>query len=167
MNLIALTTIMNHTLETMNLGWGTKVSFGVASYNIDKTSLTHFFIFDYHYLNQLLQESEATVTQNEVIPTHVPSSLEELHALLSPLGLSWSNQTSSIRPIEQVKFCKISSQPSTSAQPLVVTHSVIVNADFSWQAFVHGHVIRPMSSNPLSSIPTNLDRSHWLNLCQF
>ena len=63
-----------------------------------------------------------------------------------------------------MKLCKISSRPSTSAQPLVVTHSVIVNADFSWQASVHGHIIQPTSSNPLSSIPVNLNQSSLSNL---
>ena len=93
-----------------------------------------------------------------------PGSLEELHASLSSLRPSWSDQTSSTKPVEQVKLCKISSQPSTSAQPLVVTHSVIVNADFSWQASVHGHIIQPTSSNPLSSIPVNLNQSSLSNL---
>ena len=77
-----------------------------------------------------------------------------------PLGPSWSDQTPTDKLIQQIKLCKIASLPSTSAaatQPLIVTHSLIVHADYSWQAFVHGHEVVPTVTNPLYGYPKYLD----------
>ena len=53
--------------------------------------------------------------------------------------------------------CVRLSTSATATQPLVVTHSLIVHADYSWQAFVHGHEVVPMVTNPLYGYPKYLD----------
>ena len=88
-------------------------------------------------------------------------TLSELRSSILPLGPSWSDQIPTDKdPIEQIKLCKIASQPSTSVvdiQPLVVSHSLIVHADLSWQAFVHDREVVPTATNPLSGFPKHLD----------
>ena len=44
-----------------------------------------------------------------------------------------------------------------ATQPLVVTHSLIVHADLTWQAFVHDREVVPMAKNPLCGFPKHLD----------
>ena len=54
--------------------------------------------------------------------------------------------------------------PTTSTQPLVVTHCITVRNDFSWTAFVHGHCVSDSVSPILSSIPKQLNRDSLISL---
>ncbi len=100
-------------------------------------------------------------------PQSPVTSLDELYAriTMTKLKYSWSNQTVSVtKPIEKLQFCKISSQPSGTAQPLVVTHCIIVYPDFSWEVFVYGHKVVPSPTNPLSSIPQAVNEQSLVHL---
>ena len=78
--------------------------------------------------------------------------------------LSWIDQTSERQPLNQIKLCKISSQPSTSAQPLVITHYLLINNDCTWNLFVHGHKVIPATNGLLSVIPNVLNQQMFLKL---
>ncbi len=91
-------------------------------------------------------EPQSDETQSPVCP------LGELYATVK-LKPSWSDQTATTKAIDKLKFCKISSLPSDTAQPLIITHCLIVYPDFSWEVFVYGRKVVPSPTNPLSSIP--------------
>ena len=106
----------------------------------------------------MLQESISAVpsTSNKEQNVEV-NTLEDFHDRVVPtLDMTWSNQTSPERPITAIKLCKISSEASTSSQPLVITHTLLVNVDLSWELFVHGHKVDAGNTKVLSSIPFTL-----------
>ena len=72
---------------------------------------------------------------------------------LSTLGRSNTKINDDTVPLSQIKLCKISSQPSSSTQPLVVTHSLLIDSDCTWQLFVYNHKVVPSPSSSLSMIP--------------
>jgi len=98
--------------------------------------------------------------------TTSPSSINELHSLVSSICQHWVDQTlnDDTVPLSQVKLCKISSQPSSSTQPLVVTHSLLIDSDCTWQLFVYNHKVVPSPSSPLSMIPAILNPSAFSQL---
>lgn len=51
---------------------------------------------------------------------------------------SWINQSSAV---DHVAICKVSNQPCTSRQTLVITFCIIIRNDLSWSLSVHGHQI--------------------------
>ena len=68
---------------------------------------------------------------------------------------SWSDQSSS-HP-EEIWFCKILSQPSSSNQSMMISHSPIIHSDLTWTVFMHGNRVQPTNRSPLSSIPMTID----------
>jgi len=93
-------------------------------------------------------------------------TLADVCQLLPILDMTWSNQTSTDRPIRTTKLCKISSQPSTSTgtQPLIISHSLSINDSLSWDLFVHGHKVDGKSTKVLSSILSTLSCSGFRDL---
>lgn len=85
--------------------------------------------------------------------------LSELQSSLSSLGPDWCNQTKvDTNTVPQIRLCKIASnaQASLSTQPLVISHSLIVNPDLSWKLFVQGHNVEK-TNQQLAIIPDHLD----------
>ena len=58
--------------------------------------------------------------------------------------------------MQQMMLCKISSQPSTSSQPLVISHTVTVNDDCTWSVLVHGHSVAK-SCKALAFLPDKIN----------
>jgi hypothetical protein len=56
-------------------------------------------------------------------PPHA-ASFHQYYSALPPLGHEWSDQTAI--PVEQIRLCKILSTPSSSNQPLIVSHSLLI-----------------------------------------
>lgn len=94
----------------------------------------------------------------------VDKLLSKLYSSLIPfLGSSWCDQTKTQDTITQIQLCKIEAQTSVST-PLVITHTLLVERDLSWNVFVHGHHINRTTSGLLSSIPSHIDSSTLLTL---
>ena len=55
--------------------------------------------------------------------------------------------------------CKILSMPVTSSSQPIVTHSLTVNNDFTWTAFVHGHQVNDKTSQALANFSEKLDHN--------
>ena len=94
--------------------------------------------------------------------THTSSSptLEELHTSMPALHPGWTDQSTS-SPLQDIKLCKISCQPSSSSslQPMFVSHSLTIASDLTWKAYVSGHEVasKIVAQSPLSGIPRQLD----------
>ncbi len=69
------------------------------------------------------------------------------------LPIGWFDHSSPDQ--SSIRVCKIVNSPSSSAQPLIITHSIIVEPDFSWKVFVHN--CEAKSCSALSGIPLHLD----------
>ena len=67
---------------------------------------------------------------------------------------AWSDQSTSNSTI---RLCKISEQPCSSQQPLLVSHCITVAADLTWEAFAHGHKLDPCQCQPLHGIIPHID----------
>ena len=86
---------------------------------------------------------------------HTPTTIENLRQAMV-LPSRWTNHTQDTSSTIQV--CKISSTSSlSSSQPMLVTHSLTVNNDFTWTAFVHGNHVDSKTSQALATIPEKLD----------
>ena len=86
-----------------------------------------------------------------------------MYSSISSIKLSWIDQTEK-QPINQIKLCKISHIPYTSTQPLVVTHTLLVNDDCTWKLYICGHEVRPITDGPLSTVPITLNQESFINL---
>ena len=84
-------------------------------------------------------------------------TLPTISALHSSIKLpqSWHDHTTN--NFDSLRLCKIINTDSTSKQPLVITHSVIVQPDLSWKVFVHNHKIKWNAA--LSSIQERLNEA--------
>ena len=100
---------------------------------------------------------EPTLEPRESTSQVVPVTLELLRNSLGKLTTpqSWSSHYS--ESDKQLKLCKFNSLPSTSSQPLVVTHTVCVQEDLTWSVFVHRSKIHRIVDTPLSCIPSILN----------
>ena len=115
------------------------------------------------FANLLLYNQQNKQAKNQ-LQNVVVTTLDDLYSSISSIKLSWIDQTSQQQPIDQIKLCKISSQPSTSAQPLVITHSLLINNDCTWDLFVHGRKVIPATNGLLSLIPNVLNQQMFLKL---
>ncbi len=92
-------------------------------------------------------------------------SLFNLHSSLLPIDPLWTDQSQiSNASDDSIKLCKINSQPSTSTQPLVITHTLVVKNDFTWKLIVHGHEVLHLSTPLLSTIPEHLNKQSLAHL---
>lgn len=82
-----------------------------------------------------------------------PVDIANLHLSLANLSPAWIDHTS--QPVSKIHLCIVSSQSSTSKQPLRVTHSLTVNEDLTWEVFVLGHRINA-AKTCLRHIPSHL-----------
>ena len=82
-------------------------------------------------------------------------NLEDLHESLVLPDSQWTR----LFTRDALQVCKLQQpSPSSSAQSApVVTHSLKINSDLTWLAFVHGHRVDSKLSPPLSTIPDKLD----------
>ena len=81
-----------------------------------------------------------------------PKSLEDLkRGILA--SHAWSMQSPT--PLDRLIIIKVQEQPS-SAQPLVITHSVALESDFTWKLSVHGHEVQPATCPAISEFPAHL-----------
>ena len=83
------------------------------------------------------------------------ASLEELLEVCKFPNSSWSNQTSSDRPLQSIKLCKLSTVPSASTQPLTVVCCLTIQQDLTWVVHVYGHEIH--RADTCLSMPSHLD----------
>lgn len=60
---------------------------------------------------------------------------------------SWTDQT--VNVATGIKVCKIIDVPSTSQQPLFISHSLSIRPNLTWDLFVHG---KPVSSETCSAL---------------
>ena len=84
-----------------------------------------------------------------------PDQRQPLLMLCTNLTLppSWNCQT----PTETcVRFYKLLCIPSTSKQPVKISHTITVNSDLTWNVFVHNHEVKSDCS-ALQTIPQVLD----------
>jgi hypothetical protein len=76
----------------------------------------------------------------------------------------WTNV--SCEESDELRLCRLSRQQATQCQPLVVSHSLIVKADYSWMLNVHGHLVDPSGIPSLGNIPPLLDSRSTTTLLQ-
>ena len=76
------------------------------------------------------------------------TTISSLHSNIE-LPKGWYDHTPSNLAI---RLCKVSDTSSSSAQPLVITHSIIVNSNYSWKLFVHNRAVSKCSA--LTGIPS-------------
>ena len=82
-----------------------------------------------------------------------------LHSIIN-LPHGWYDHTSP--DLDSIRLCKITDTASSSSQPLVITHLIIVKPDLSWQLFIHNREVRKCSA--LSSIQPQLNETAILEL---
>ena len=104
----------------------------------------------------LLSTNKLTDDQNT---RDVP--LRHLHESLTLPSKAWCDQ--SPEGLKKLILCKLSQGSGSSAQPMMVTHSLTVNSDFTWKLFVLNHEIT-RSCNALGSFPSKLDQETFSQL---
>lgn len=81
----------------------------------------------------------------------------------------WTDQTTS-SPLQDIKLCKVSCQPSSSSslQPMFVSHSLTITSDLTWKAYVSGHDVtsKIIVQSPLSAISRQLNSQSFSVLLQ-
>ncbi len=84
-------------------------------------------------------------------PVSPAQALENLQVIRSSLILPqfWLEQ--SLGTPDKIKICKLSSEPSTSKQPLALSHCLVIHSDMTWSLFVHNRVITPTHCIPKHS----------------
>ena len=82
------------------------------------------------------------------------SLVEDLHKSIKLPGQSWSDQSPS--PVTSIKLCKISSEASSSGQPLIVTHCLSVSSNLQWSVSVHDHEVKQSNCPALASVSKEL-----------
>ena len=90
-------------------------------------------------------------------PMSLSMTLDEPYFSLTSLGPDWSDHTNTETPITQIWLCNIVSQASVLTQPLVVSHTLLVDSDLSWSVFMQGCRVQEKATNPLSRVPDHLD----------
>ena len=86
----------------------------------------------------------------------------EFYSSLPSFNPTWSDQTTT--PLKKMRLCKISSGPSSSSEPLLVSQSLIVEQDMTWSVFVLGHKVEKQANALLCDIPHHLNHSSFLKL---
>ena len=76
--------------------------------------------------------------------SHSPQTVAILNDALVLPSTRWVNVTT--QPLSNITLCKVSSQASSSRTPAVVTHSVTIMSDLTWQVHVHNHFVDPHSA---------------------
>ena len=80
-----------------------------------------------------------------------PMSLQQLHLFVSSLtlGNGWVDETR----LERIRLCKLS---NSSVQP-TVSHSIVIESDFSWKVYMYGHEVKIADCSSFEHIPDHLD----------
>ena len=99
------------------------------------------------------------MANNTRSPKKVVTTISSLHSVIK-LPQGWYDHTTP--DLDSIRLCKVTDTASSSSQPLIITHSIIVKSDFSWKLFVHNCEVRKCSA--LSSIPSQLDEKSLLKL---
>ena len=81
-----------------------------------------------------------------------PQSLEDLKMITLP-SPAWSIQSPGSS--DRIIIFKVQDQ-SSSVQPLVITHSLTIESNFTWKLSVHGHEIQPIMCPAISKMPAHL-----------
>ena len=111
-------------------------------------------------MQQLVCESstqqQAPAGETSVTTTSAsPAPFAVIKSSLSFVESPWCELSGTDQQTNQIKLCRIGSQPSVSTQPLLVTHTIVINDDCTWKLTVYGHEISP-TCGVLSSIPQHL-----------
>ena len=101
----------------------------------------------------LQKQSEDNVA-NTASQKKVVTTMSSLHSIIE-LPQGWYDHTTP--DLDLIRLCKVTDTASSSSQPLIITHSIIVKSDFSWKLFVHNCEVRKCSA--LSNIPPQLDET--------
>ena len=83
-----------------------------------------------------------------------PSQLKDFHGCLK-IPSTWCDQ--SPVSLTSIELCKISSAPSSSEQPLILTHCVTVHDGFTWSVYVHNRLVDHRRCSALCEIPEFID----------
>ena len=81
-----------------------------------------------------------------------PQSLEDLKMITLP-SPAWSIQSPGSS--DRIIIFKVQDQ-SSSVQPLVITHSLTIESNFTWKLSVHGHEIQAIMCPAISKMPAHL-----------
>ena len=111
------------------------------------------FIGDVHVLHP-----DAPPVSPQIIST---VTLDDLRESLVLPSSQWIIQAT--ESVAEIRVCKLQHVASVRSQS-VVSHSLIINSDLTWSAFVHGHSIDGSRSRVLSAIPVKLDCESLRNL---
>lgn len=98
-------------------------------------------------VNQQQRDNEQSGRQQSEEPT-----ISSVRANVK-LPASWFDHTTSND--ESVRLFKVLDIPSSSTEPLVITHSIIIHSDLSWKVFIHNHEVKKCSA--LTNVPLKVD----------
>ena len=87
--------------------------------------------------------------------------LDDLRESLLLPSSQWIIQAT--ESVAEIRVCKLQHVASVRLQS-VVSHSLIINSDLTWSAFVHGHSVDGSKSQILSAIPVKFDCESLHNL---
>ena len=94
-------------------------------------------------------------------PTKAMPTISSLYKAIE-LPQSWYDHT---QPnLDSIRLCKVTDTASSSSQPLVVTHTIIINSNLTWKLFVHNREVQKCSA--LSCIPFKLDAASMNKILQ-
>lgn len=132
----------------------------------------HLSLFIFTLFRQVTTRSPTPPRSPSLSCTHTSSlmpTLQELHTSMPALCPGWTDQTTS-SPLQDIKLCKVSCQPSSSSslQPMFVSHSLTITSDLTWKAYVSGHDVtsKIIVQSPLSAISRQLNSQSFSVLLQ-
>ena len=105
-----------------------------------------------------------TSTSEQPCERNTDSALVALQRSLSLPNSSWMDVSG--QPLTSVCLCKVSTVPTVSTQPIVITHCLTVHEDLSWSLYVHNRQVQPQICPALQSVPQILTSDSLNNLLQ-
>ena len=96
-------------------------------------------------------------------------TLLELDSAMPVLCPGWTDQfTCTSSPLEEIRLCKISIHPSSSSQPMIMSHSLMVASDLTCKVYVYDREVisKNTQRSPPSSVTNQLNSNSLGTLLQ-
>ena len=103
--------------------------------------------------NGIVSERSFSTTPGHEISSNLSDSLEAIQKGMS-LPCHWVRQF--VTPFNKLHVCKLNCTPSSSKQPLAVTHCLTIQSDLTWSLFVHNQPVTPENCPLVANIPAQV-----------
>ncbi len=91
----------------------------------------------------------------EVDSEHLEEESLNIHRLRQCVDSGiWTDVSSSA--FTELRLCKMSTPPTGSSQPPIITHYLVIHADLTWSVSIHNHPLNLNECTILKNIPQRL-----------